>query len=110
MVEGIVPANFSVTDMQSRSITFAWNAPVTDLTIVGYTVGCSDISNQTDTIAPTTTAAIGGLVPFTNYSCFVFTRVDGNRGNTAEAITNTSEEGKNTSIIIIIMLTSGLCT
>ena len=95
MVEGIVPANFSVTDVQSRSINFTWEAPDTDLTIIGYTVGCSGTLNQDDIMAPVTTASIGGLVPFTNYSCFVFTRVNGNRGNSTGAIIElTSEEGK----------------
>ena len=39
-------------------------------------------------------ATIGGLEPFTTYSCFVFTQVNGNRGNSTETITRqTAEEG-----------------
>ena len=41
-----------------------------------------------------TTATVSDLEPFTNYSCFVFTRVNGNRGNSTEIITQrTAEEG-----------------
>ena len=100
VIEGLAPANFSVTDVQSRNITFSWDAPETDLSIIGYTVDCSGPSNQNDASktenVTTINATIPELLPFTSYTCSVFTRVDGNRGNNTKNINKqTSEESKN---------------
>ena len=47
-----------------------------------------------NTSAVMTTATVSDLAPFTNYSCFAFTRVNGNRGsNTTTVIQQTAEEG-----------------
>ena len=91
-VENIIPENFNVSDVQSRNITFSWDPPSTNqTTIIGYTVTCNGSLCQNTS---STNITIHGLDPFTKYSCSVFARVEGNRGNRAESITRqTAEEG-----------------
>lgn len=102
-VEGIIPENFNASEVLSRNITFSWDPPsisAANLTIniTGYTVICNgslSSQNASSTEIPSSTKiTIHGLDPFTNYSCSVFALVEGNRGNSAESITQqTAEEG-----------------
>lgn len=84
------------TDVQSRSITFTWEPPPTNLPIVGYTVNCTSVGGvlrleQTSVL----TAMVRDLQPFTRYNCTVFTRVNGNRGDSVgNIIRMTDEEGR----------------
>ena len=96
-VDGIIPENFNVSDVQSRNITFSWDPPNTNqTTIIGYTVTCNDslsIVSQ-NTSSTETIVTVHDLDPFTNYNCSVFARVEGNRGNSTRNITQqTAEEG-----------------
>ena len=87
-----MPENFNASEVQSRNITFSWDPPNTNqTTIIGYTVTCNDSLCQNTS---STNITIHGLDPFTKYSCSVFARVEGNRGNRTESITRqTAEEG-----------------
>jgi hypothetical protein len=91
----VIPENFTVSNVTSRSISFSWDHPNRSATnlidIIEYTVTCSGVPSQNTS---STEITIGGLEPFTNYSCTVFSRVEGNRGNGTETITQqTAEEG-----------------
>ena len=97
-VEGIVPENFTASDVQSRNIIFFWDPPSTSAAnlaaIIGYTVTCIGSVSMASQDTSSMEITIRGLDPFTNYNCSVFARVEGNRGNSAESITRqTAEEG-----------------
>lgn len=98
-VQGIVPENFNASEVLSRNITFSWDPPsisAANLTIniTGYTVTCNGSLSSQNASSTCTMITIRGLDPFTNYSCSVFALVEGNRGNSAESITQqTAEEG-----------------
>ena len=97
-VMGIIPENFTASDVQSRNITFSWDPPSTSAAnlaiIIGYTVTCIGSVSMASQDTSSTNITFRGLEPFTNYSCSVFARVEGNRGNSAESITRqTAEEG-----------------
>ena len=80
--------------VESRSISFSWEPPSdTNFTIIGYSVICNNsMPAGQDTLSERIT--ISRLEPFTNYGCFVFAQVKGNRGNDTETITTrTAEEG-----------------
>ena len=83
--------NFEGTEIQSRNITFLWNPPMTNISIIGYTIGCDGrpLMNVSDT-----NATLSDLTPFTNYNCFVYTRVEGNMGQDSTITIRSDEESK----------------
>lgn len=104
-VIGLIPENFQVTDQRSRNITFSWtHSPQTNVSITGYSLNCSKPLTDVDQSSTTsiievdqnsTTAVVDGLTPFTNYSCYIYARVKGNRGELSTAVVSqTMEERK----------------
>ena len=94
-VPDLEPTNLNATNVESRSISFSWDPPMTGLNITGYTVSCSDSTgrNTTSQNTSSTGITISSLKPFTNYNCYIFTRVEGNRGNNSHTMIKTAEEG-----------------
>ena len=94
-VEGIIPNNFTATEVQSRSVTFSWTLPnSTDSEIItGYTIDCNDTAESFDLDA-TTSKLVPNLLPFTFYTCCVYARVPGNRGEETNLTVRTAEESK----------------
>ena len=109
-MSGLIPENFRVTDLQSRNITFNWSHPPqtnVSINITGYILNCSNRSAEVDQNSITlsievdqnsTTAVVDGLIPFTNYSCYIYAQVKGNRGQLSVVVNMTTAEESKLSV------------
>ena len=81
-----------------------------NVSITGYTLNCTGISEAIDVDQSTTVAVVDGLMPFTNYSCQIFARVNGNIGDVATINQQTAEERKLFIASFHIMICTTLIT